>query len=328
LRADIVEAELLSAAAAPEQMESSTEEAELSIVVAADEAGRGLRSCLDALRPQVRSSPFEVIVADGSQCGWIAGADSGWVRVLRLAKGTGVPHLWSAGMDAARGRIIALTIEQCVPASDWAQSILRAHATEYAAVGGAIAARPELRLAEWAVYFSRYSRFLLPATPELLEDLAGDNCSYKRAALAGLSEEMAGGFWETFVHRAMRGRGQQLMFDPTVIVTFAGPMPYGMFLRRRFSHARVFAARSGRTMTSGARLARAIASPLVPFVMWRRIAGRVWKRLGHRGKFLTCSPLLFALLVSWAMGEGIGYVFEAVGSTRYENEPGRRGGTG
>ena len=290
-------------------MEVTPDGVELSIVVAADEAGPGLRRCLDALRPQVNSPRMEVIVADGSasESGWRENVS--WLRTLRLRPGSEVPQLWSAGIEAARGRIIALTIEQCVPARDWASSVLRAHSSECVAIGGAINASADLGLADWAIYFCRYSRFMPTAAAEYLDDLAGDNCSYKRAAFEGLREVIASGFWETFFHGALRKRGDRLLFDPSVVVAYAGPISYRRFLRRRFAHACLFAARRSGEMSAAQRFVRTAASPLVPLVLFRRIAARVWCRGRRRGKFLACLPLLLTFLVSWGAGEGLGYIF-------------------
>lgn len=308
----------------PRGKETGRPAVELSIVVAADEAGPGLRRCLDALGAQVDPARMEVIVADGSASGARLHDGSQWLTTVRLRSGVGVPHLWNAGMEAAQGNIIALTIEQCVPAPDWTASMLRAHSAGYAAIGGAIEPGIGLSLAGWAIYFCRYSRYMLPAVAEFHDDLAGDNCSYKRTALEGLSGVIAAGFWETFVHRAMRDRGQQLRLDPSIVVSYEGPVPFWGFLCRRFDHARLFAARRRQMMPRGQRWARAAASPIVPLVLLRRIGARVWNK-GRRGKFLASLPLLLALLVSWATGEGVGYLFGGKRGSLRPGEPGSAG---
>ncbi len=283
----------------------------LSIVVAAQEAGRSLRKCLASLSPQLAPAETEVLVVDGSE------GESGdklreafpSVRFLKLPAGTNVPRLWSAGIAASTGGIIALTIEQCVPEPNWAEQILRAHAAEWPAIGGAIDIQPNAGLTDWAVYFSRYSRHIPPFAPRFLDDLPGDNCSYKRAALDSLGQQMSEGFWETFIHRGMRARGAQLLSDPSILVRYCGSFSWSAFLRRRFQDGRYYAARCAREMSASARLLRTASFLIVPALMLGRIGARVWKNRRYRGKLLVTTPLLVPFLVAWATGECLGYVF-------------------
>jgi hypothetical protein len=123
---------------------------ELSVVIAAHDAGPNLKRCLDALTPQLPPAAMEILVVGSS--------------------GKNVPQLWSEGIGAARGRIVALTIENCVPASEWARRTIHAHACPWSAVGGAIEIVPGANLVDWAVYFCRYSAYIPPSEPKLAED--------------------------------------------------------------------------------------------------------------------------------------------------------------
>ena len=234
---------------------------ELSVVVAAQDFGSSLRKCLTGLTAQLAPARAEILVVSGpgGEVVFQLGKKFPSIQFIQTPVASSIPRLWSAGIAAARGRIVALTIEQCVPAPDWAEQTLRGHAAEWPAIGGAIDIEPGLGLVDWAVYFCRYSRYTPPFPPEFLDDLPGDNCTYKRAALESLREVIADGFWETFVHQAMRRKGERLLSDPSILVYYAGSFSWGTFFARRFRQGRYFAARRAREMGTGPRLVRAQA---------------------------------------------------------------------
>ncbi|MEE9215947.1 MAG: glycosyltransferase [Anaerolineales bacterium] len=291
-------------------MASETQTIDLSVVVAAEDAGSSLRKCLASLTAQLTTLTAEIIVADGTagEAARRLEQDFPSVRFLPLPTKIDVPRLWSAGIAVARGRIVAITIGHCVPAPNWAQQVLHAHAADWPAIGGAIDLDPNAGLVDRAIYFCRYSRYMPPFAPEYLDDLPGDNCSYKRAALEGLQEHMTDGFLETFVHQAMRKRGDRLLCDPSILVYYNGSPSWVAFAKRRLVHGCYFAARRAREMDRFHRVLRVGASFAVPLVLFQRIASRVWKRRRHRVRFLVCLPLLVPFLVAWATGEFLGYL--------------------
>lgn len=282
----------------------------LSVIIAAQEAGRNLRNCLAALTPQLGPAEMEIVVVDGSGREDVRQlmSDFPWVRFLRHAGPDNVPRLWRAGIAAGQGAIVALTIENCLPAPDWARRTLCAHAAQWPAIGGAIEISPEASWVDWAVYFCRYSNYMLPFAPRFLDDLAADNCSYKRMPLDAVQHLMADGFWETFIHHDMRSRREKLLSDPSLVVTFCGGVAGWTFFRRRYLHGRYFAARRARGFTLAQRLGRAAAFFAVPPLLLTRIAARVWKNGRHRWKFLAALPLIACFLLAWAVGEGMGYL--------------------
>jgi len=253
---------------------------------------------------------MEIIVVDGSGRNEVRqfSKDFTTVRFLRFSAQTNVPRLWSAGVFSAQGEIVALIIENCLPAPDWARRILSAHSAPWPAIGGAIEIDPQASLVDWAVYFCRYSRYMLPFSPRFLDDLPADNCSYKREALGQVRGLMSDGFWETFIHHDMGSRGEKLLSDPSPVVTYRGGISGWTFFRRRYIHGRYFGARRGRAFTLAQRLVRAAASPVVLFLLLTHIAGRTWKNGRHRSRLLATLPLIFCFVLAWAAGEGLGYL--------------------
>jgi len=291
-------------------MSNNQETIEISIVVAVLKGGTILGSCLAALEAQISGIAAEILIVDGTKSGIVAGCSpgSGATRILRLPAQPEVPVLWQAGINASRGAVIALLVDSCIPGREWVQQILRAHQADCAVIGGAIDLAPTLGTVDSAIYFCRYSHYMLPFTAASLDDLPGNNCSYKRAALAGLQDEMADGFWETFVHRSMRARGDRLLCLPDILVHYVGSASGVSFLRVRFRHGCKFAARRAKELNSWQRTVRALAFPVVPFVMLSKIATRVWEKPRYRATFFSCAPLLLAFLTAWSMGECVGYI--------------------
>src|SRR5216684_1863549 len=291
-------------------MPDNQEKLEVSIVVAAPEGGPILDSCLTALEAQISGIGAEILVIDGTKLGIAidCSPNSGSIRILQLPAQPEVPVLWQAGLDASRGGIIALLVDSCIPGRDWVQQILRAHQADYAVIGGAIDLAPTLGTVDSAIYFCRYSRYMPPFVATFLDDLPGNNCCYKRVALAGVQDELGDGFWETFVHRKMRARGDRLLCVPEILVHCVESASGLSFLRVRFNHGRRFAARRTKNMSRKQRALRALVFPLIPFVMLFRIAKRVWEKRRYRARFLACVPLLLVFLTAWSAGECVGYI--------------------
>ncbi len=291
-------------------MSANQEKLELSIVVAVTEGGTVLGACLAALEAQISGIAAEVLVIDGTKSGTAASwaPDCGCMRTLQLPAQPEVPVLWQAGIDASRGGIIALLVDSCIPRREWVRQILRTHQADCAVIGGAIDLAPRLGTVDSAIYFCRYSRYMPPFAATFLDDLPGNNCSYKRAALMGVQDEWADGFWETFVHRKMCARGDRLLCVPEILVHCVGSASGLSFLRVRFNHGRRFAARRAKDMSRKQRTLRALVFPLIPFVMLMRIAARVWEKRRYHARFLACVPLLLIFLTAWSAGEFLGYL--------------------
>src|SRR2546421_10926621 len=137
---------------------SSAETPTLSIVVGSNGARASVESCLAALEPQVDGA--EVLVCEPEASPAEVRERFPFARFLER-RGALVPALWRDGIDASSGRIVALTISPMEPAPDWVETI-RAQLERADVVAGAIDPGEGLRLADWAEYFCRYARDMLP----------------------------------------------------------------------------------------------------------------------------------------------------------------------
>ena len=180
----------------------------------------------------------EIIVVDNSTDG-TAGIVSHQFPTVELVKSpelTFVPELWEKGINQSTGEIVAITTAHCVPDTNWIDAILRAHESNYVGVGGALENDPAAGLVDWAIYFCRYSRYMLPFQEVTVNDFAGDNASYKRWALDRCKDVRSNGFWEPFVHAKLKKEGLQLVMTPKIVVYHKKSFSLSGFLKNRFLH--------------------------------------------------------------------------------------------
>jgi hypothetical protein len=260
--------------------------------------------CLEALGPQ-RDETIEVLVASAEGA---ARPDVPWVSWIGAPAEASVPHLWGMGLARARGDLVAFTTAQFRPAPDWLAVVRDAHVRHAAAgIGGPVDPPATSRPFDWAVFFLRYSAYLLDAEAPI-GDLAGDNASYKRAALDGIAPDAGGEFWEQEAHRGLRSRGHGLVFVPAMRVRQVGSLPAGAFLAQRVRHGRRFgwerALRHGRPW----RLLALAGSPLVPAILLAKVVSRSVQSGRYRGRLLLALPALALSSAAWGLGEARGYL--------------------
>lgn len=282
---------------------------QVSVVVASHNARGNIEQCLKAVEAAGRDHHTEVIIVDNSSDGTADYVATHFPRValLRASPRHLIPRLWETGIRAASGDLVAITTADFIPDADWIGRIVAAHRQPYAGVGGAIENEPEGGPVSWAIYFCRYSPYMPPFDAAMVPDFAGDNASYKRAALQAYEEVRRNGFWEAEIHARMIADGRQLYLCPQVLVTHRKSYSFAAFMVQRFFHGRQCGFERAARMSLGGRIARMFAAPLVPFVMLYRVAARVLQRRRFVSQFLTAAPVMLAFFSSWAAGELVGF---------------------
>lgn len=285
---------------------------DLSIVIASINGCSYLQSCLAGLAAQQGSVRAEVIVADcvGPAVRDYVTSHHPEVHLISFDEPKSVPELRAAGILASKGNIVVITEDHCIPAPDWYESIVRAHASNPApAIGGAVDNGATERPIDWAVFFCEYSNFISPAPRGVVHDLPGPNVSYKREALQKLEHLIREGYWETFLHWEMEAAGQSLISDPDIKVIHKKDFEFRSFFLERFHYGRAFAGTRNQYSSLGRRLYHLIfASALPPFLILR-IGRRVLSRGRHLGAFVRSLPFILMFMIAWAAGEFFGYAF-------------------
>lgn len=284
---------------------------DLSVVIASHGVAGALADCLSSLKRQNPDGGVEIIVAADSTGRSVNIVEEQFPGV-RLVNGLGpalVPELWARGAEAAQGRTIAFTTADFVPAPDWIVQIRRHHALGYEAVGGAIENGASSSAVQWAVYFCRYAAYMPPFPPRAAVQIAGDNASYRRAALERCADLTAQGFWEYTVNERLHRDGHALLLTPALRVTHACAPSAWQFCRQRFAHGRVFGVWRASVASTARRAVYLAASPAIPFAVLAKITSRVVANGRHVGSFVRALPLVVLFTLAWAGGEALGYLY-------------------
>ena len=276
-----------------------------SVVVAHRAVEPGPDACLDAIASQADSNVEVLLVTDTDT----RSCDRPGVRRTIVVPGALVPELWAAGIGAAQGDVVLLTAGDLVPRPDWLRRMQAAIAAPgVVAVGGAIEPGPGLSRSDWARYFCRYSPYMLPMPAgEERPDVAADNAGYDRHRLEAHRDLWDRGFWEPFVHVALREEGE-LAVVPEPVVELVGGHSVREFAAGRFHHGLEHGRHRAIGKSKVRTLAAAATFPAVPPIMTWRAARAVWLRGRRRGRFLSSAPVLVWFYCCWAAGELVGRV--------------------
>ncbi len=283
----------------------------LSVVLASQNAKNSVVECLTVLESQRGGREIEFIVADNSTDGTteIINTQFPDVRLLNAPKDSLIPELWELAICASNGDVIALTTTHFIPTNNWIEEILKAHDSPYSGIGGAIENDESEGIVSWAIYFCRYSAYMLPFEPRVVDDFAADNASYKRRAIERCEHARRGGFWESFIHAELRREGLQLLKTPNIVMRHKKSFSFSGFMKQRFRHGRQFGSTRRKNISGFKRMIYTLFSPLIPCIFMWRITRQVANKRRHVKEFFLSLPVLTLFLLSWAVGELSGYVW-------------------
>ncbi len=286
---------------------------ELSVVLASQNASTSVSDCLRTLENQCQSEDVEIIIVDNStdETAEIIRREFPSVNLINAAKEKLIPELWGIGIAKSAGEYVALTTTHFVPSENWIAETLLANEADYAGIGGAIENDERAGIVSWAVYFCRYSPYMLPFEKVEVEDFAADNASYRRRDLQLVQEAMSDGFWENFIHQKMRKADMKLLKTPEVVVYHRDSFTFSGFMSQRFHHGKQFGTTRAASMPLATRLVYAALSPAIPLLYLYRIVGRVFAKKRNIGKLFFASPILILFLLSWSAGEFSGYLWKS-----------------
>src|SRR5712692_2449512 len=277
----------------------------MTVVVASNNARASIRECLAVLTDHGRGSEVDILVVDNSRDGSAEIVKDAFpdTRLIVAPPSALIPELWGLGIRESRGKIVAITTAHFVPARDWASAMLEAQAGAAAAVGGAIESAESASLVDWAVYFCRYSQYMLPFERGHVREIAGDNASYKREHIDRCQHAWRNGFWELAVHAELRKAGLQLLLTPAAVVSHKRSFGLWGFVSQRFWHGMQFGRERASRLPWPARALYIALSPAIPLIYIVRIAKQVFGKRRHRLRFMLALPPLMLFLLAWSCGE-------------------------
>lgn len=275
---------------------------------------RGFTELTEALRHlqgQTRCDAIEVVlVHTPANAGEVDAAAFAMFRRFAAVTVESIPAVASAfvaGLDAARGDVVALIEDHVLLEPQWTAIVLAAHAQPVAAVAPRMTnANPGTGIS-WANFLASFSESVAvrPAGP--VDSGPGHNTSYKRAVLLGYRDELRSLYQsERSFHYRLRQDGHVILHEPSARQAHLNISVHREALRHGFLGGVLFGAYRARNMPLVEKLARTLLAPLVP-------PTRLWRtRRFLRGGASLVMPrsawaLLPVLLVAHAAGEAVGY---------------------
>lgn len=279
----------------------------IAVVVASPRPFTLLTATLAALRPQCERLGATIVVARAA--GSLTQSERDLLRGIALVTAPAdatLPVLRGTGLAQADGDWVALTEDNCLPDAGWLEALLGAASPGVAVVGGSMGNALVRRAIDWAVFFSEYGfygRHRSSAVGHLVTDAS---VLYARPVLGRVSAWALAGSWEDDIHQRLHQAGEQFGFAPAAVVRQNEPQRFLPFCANRFDHGRQFAAVRARNLGRAERLVRAIATPVLPFVLLARIARAAGAE--SPSGFARAVPLTLVFLAAWSAGEFSGYL--------------------
>jgi hypothetical protein len=281
---------------------------DLSVVVVVQVNKAHLDRCLEALTHSETSGNFEVIIPLDESLSRMARFEARY-PAWHFVRNPGIRspgQLRSDGIRAARGRLVALTEDRCIPATDWVQRILDAHAATPLAIGGIVdKARPDEPL-NWSAYFLDHLHYMPPVARGRTLALSALNASYKLEALHAIADAWRDGFAVNVVNGTLAARGGTVWLSPDIRVYQRHDQELEQALWERYSHGRRISSARGAALPPARRIARALPAPALPFLRIARLLPVLLRKRRRGWQFLAALPGIALLAGAAAWGELLG----------------------
>lgn len=285
---------------------------ELSVILVVLGGGAHLVRCLEALARQQSAPAMEVMIPRDARLSEKDAESLGKIfpglRFAVLPGRQSFAALRTAGVKAARGRIVAITEDQCIPPERWCANVVAAHAQPHGAVGGPVDKHQPDRVINWAIYLRELGTYMPPIAEGPSQSLTDCNVSYRREALDEIAPVWAAEFHEPEVHAALRERGKTLWLTPGLLTYQHREIILGPAIRERYEFGRLYGGLRVARLSGLSRLLLIAATPLLPVLMVWRVLRGVIRKQRYIGVCLAALPYLVLFAAVWSWGELIGYV--------------------
>ena len=289
--------------------------AEISVLIAraSTEDHDRILETLAALREQDCAFAYEVIVVDrlGDEITRRIDTQPSTVRLLRCPSDATLPEMRSMALAAARGRVVAVTEDHCVPCRGWLRAFdaaFRRH-PQAVAVGGCVANGLTSTAFDWATYLCEYAAFAPPVAEGPQASLPGMNIAYLKSVLTSVpAAALTRGFWETTVHPSLLRAGHVFVSTGDALVHHRKRFSPRFFLAQRSAYSRYYAGIRFAPRRWHLRLAAALLCPLLPFLLAARFAAVARHNDQVAARALRALPWLALFYAAWAAGECAGYL--------------------
>lgn len=287
----------------------------VSIIIAAYNSKGTIRQCLESLYSQeLGGDSYEIIVVDSSEdeTPQIIRECFPDIKLVQLQSRAYPGTARNIAIEQARGGIIAFIDSDCLAAKGWLAGIIKAHRSDYMAIGGSILNGWEENRISWTEYFLSASEYFPSAPRRSVRTIPTCNISYKREVFEkyGLFSETLAAFEDVLFNERLVENGQPILFEPGICVHHLYRQSLSQLITRVVGGGRSFRQASCIYKTKGWSLARIpFLTPMFPLVKVVLIASRMvrWNR-PLLPVFLSLLPLMFLCLGASTYGillEGI-----------------------
>lgn len=296
----------------------STAALELSVVLPTD-SFETIRDTVACLCAQTVAGRLELVVvapsAEGVALPEAVGDRLGAVRVIEVGETDfqGLHRARAAGVRAASAPVVVFGETHSFPEPGWAEALLAAHRSGWAAVGPSVLnANPASAIsrANLAVDFGPWVEL---GESRTMSDLAGHNSSYRRDLLVGLGRRLDSLIRsDTLLNETLRDDGHDLYAHAAARTRHLNLTGW-FWILERFDHDRLWAVKRSESWSWPRRLLYVAGSPLIPWIRLGRILPEV-RRAGH-GRDVPQLAFIVIGLVAGAVGEAAGYAVRRPGAS-------------
>jgi len=285
-------------------------EAALSVVLIVRHPDDTPDAVLAALARQDEIEHTAVILVDGRDPAPSANIDAArsWLTVIK-APGLSMPHLKALGAKTAKGRAIAFLEPKATPGADW---LMRVHtalvAHPGAALGGGVKFAGTPNPANQAAFAFEYGQFTVENIGAgTVSDLSANNMILPREPFLALCSDILAteGLNKPFCQKRLSEAEIPIILVPDMAVELRSQHRLWQLLKSRFKYARCFGGTRIKLSTPARRWLLRIASPAVPFLLFRRHS-RTMRRMNVQRQSALGYLALAALCLAWAAGEAAG----------------------
>lgn len=286
--------------------------ADLSVVIVTPDRYDTIRKTIGYLRSQTAADRLEiVIVAPSEESLDLDAADlepfAGF-RVVEVGHVESLGEGNAAGVREASAPVIALLEDHSRPERGWAEAILAAHRSDWAAVGPAMGNPNPKSAVSWADFLLAFGTWWIPTPSGEIDHLPTHNASYKRSVLLEYGPELETLLKaEIILQWDLCARGHRLYLDGGARVYHVNFELLRSMLPVQLHAGRVFAAVRSRGWRPSKRALYAAGSPIIPLIRLRHVLHQVVRRPGRSELPAAVYPLICLGLLTSALGEALGY---------------------
>ena len=286
---------------------------QLSVIIASYNSRKTIEKCLQSLESQINQADHEVIVVDSFEDGTAEFVAQQFpkVRLYTFSERKFPGDARNFGITKVKGDIIAFTDSDCIVDHNWVNEIIKAHDAPYPAIGGVVDnGNPESHIG-WGHYFCEFSQWMPQSPKHQMVEIPTCCLSIKRWAFEKYGPFLEGVYCsDTAFHWRLGNDGRQPMFIPSIKVSHINIRSLMEFLKKEIMHGNFFAKvrMSEKKFSILQRISFVMISPLLPFLLFLRVAKRVFKTRIYLKQFILSSPVVFLGLIAWSYGEFLGYL--------------------